>query len=300
MSGQHPELAVAACRSAELDRVSAMLAGSGGPSLAIQEAAVPRLLALLLAGDGRSSLLSEAAQAALLEHLVQVLQTAQAELEQAGGEAADVAAAAAAAAVLQALQAALLSPALDARCSSQVLGLRLQLLATAFRLLLHDAATEAEAAAAEGGSQYGAASFVDESDAESVELPQQPGAAAVAAQQLWQQPEAIAGVLGSAAAEQRGAFVTSVQHAVESVLLWHGSPAAALAAAEAAGPLLAVLGSSSELQQQLLQALVGQPQQQEDAASSSSSSKAHAYSEAEALFLAAVGAAAGFDSLLRA
>ncbi|PRW55988.1 E3 ubiquitin- ligase listerin [Chlorella sorokiniana] len=75
VSGQHAELATAACRSAELDRAAAALSSSGS-WLGGSDELTPQVLSLLLVGDGSTSLLSEAAQAALLGQLLQQLQAA--------------------------------------------------------------------------------------------------------------------------------------------------------------------------------------------------------------------------------
>jgi hypothetical protein len=301
VSGQHPELAAAACRSAELDRAAAGLASTSISSwLLSADPLAPRLLVLLLAGDGNASLLSQAAQAAMLGQLLEQLHIAAAAIG--GHDIGEPAAAAAAPAVLQVLQGALLSPALDAS-SGEVQSLRLQLLAAALNLLLRDAAAEAaaEGAAEESGSEHGASSFVDDSEAESVEIQQQPGAAAVAARLLWQQQQqgAITALVERVPAEQQAAFVGSIQHAVSEVLDQHATPGAAEAAAEVAGLALSVLGPSRQ-QQLLLQGLLQQRQaaREGEAGSSSAAGSSSRYSTAQAVFLAADGAATGYDALL--
>ena len=302
VSGQHPELAAAACRSAELDRAAAGLASTSISSwLLSADPLAPRLLVLLLAGDGNASLLSQAAQAAMLGQLLEQLHIAAAAIG--GHDIGKPAAAAAAPAVLQVLQGALLSPALDAS-SGEVQSLRLQLLAAALNLLLRDAAAEAaaEGAAEESGSEHGASSFADESEAESVEIQQQPGAAAVGARLLWQQQQqgGITALVERVPAEQQAAFVGSIQHAVSEVLDQHATPGAAEAAAEVAGLALSVLGPSRQ-QQLLLQGLLQQrqaAQEGEAGSSSAAGSSSSRYSTAQAVFLAAVGAATGYDALL--
>lgn len=289
-SGDHPELAAAAGRSAELDASVAALAGSGG-WLAGADVVAQQALALLLVGNGSASLLSEAAQVALLGHLLQLLLAA---AQQASGGPDE--AAPAAAPVLGLLQSTLLSPALDASASAEVQSLRLQLLASALALLLHDVAADAEAATADpdSGSDRDPSTFQDESEEESVEVQEQLGLAAAAARQLWQQHAAIAGLVSRATAQQQAAFVGSLQEAIEGTLEQHATPeAAAAAAAEAGQLLLPALGGGSTLQQ-LLRALL-QPQAETAASTSSTSSR---YGPALALFLAATGAVAGFAALL--
>jgi hypothetical protein len=303
VSGQHSELAAAACRSAELDRAAAGLASTSSSSwLLSADPLGPRLLVLLLAGNGSASLLSQASQAAMLGQLLEQLHIAAAAVG--GHDIGELAAVAAAPAVLQVLQGALLSPALDAS-SGEVQSLRLQLLAAALNLLLCDAAAEAapEGAAEESDSEHGASSFADESEAESLEVQQQPGAAAVAARQLWQQQQGgIATLVERAPAEQQAAFVGSIQNSISEVLGQQATPGAAEAAAEVAGLALAVLGPSRQ-QKPLLHGLLQQRQaaQEGEAGSSSaagSSSSSGRYSTAHAVFLAAVGAAAGYGTLL--
>ncbi|KAL4857852.1 3-hydroxyisobutyryl-CoA hydrolase [Chlorella vulgaris] len=310
VSGSHSSLYAAACQTTELDRVAALVAGSasdGGLALA-SETSAPELLALLLTGDGTSSLLSAAAQQAVLSQLLHRLQAAAAQLQEAGGEAAAPAATFVAAAVLLVLERSLVlpPPALETSSSSSsrggsaVRGLQLELLASSLRLLLQCVASDAEAAAVASASEDGASSFEDESGEESVELPvaAQPGAAAAAAAQVWQQREAVSGLLTAATAQQQAAFVGAVNEAVGSVLMWHPSSIAALAAADAAAPLLAALGIASGLQQRLLQALAGIADDDTPSSSSSSSSSSSIHTASMAVFTSALGMAAGFDCLL--
>lgn len=299
VSGQHPELAAAACRSAELDAAATELA-SGSGWLDGREAVAPRLLTLLLAGDGCASLLSEAAQAALLGQLLRHLQAAAVAAHASGANTEEAAPAAAPA--MQVLEGVLLSLALGASGpGGEVQALRLALLAASLGLLLHDAAADAEAAAeaaAYGGREP--SMFLDESDAESEEPPQQLGVAAAAARHLWQQRDAIAALLRSAPPEQQAALVESLLLAVTGVLPPHASLAAAAAAAEVAVQLMLPALGSGAVQQQLFQALVQRRLAPEDAlaASGSSSGACGMYSTPFAAFLAAVGAAAGFEALL--
>jgi hypothetical protein len=326
VSGQHSALAAAAAQSGELDRVAAALAGGGGgggggssgqPGL-LGEPSTPRLLALLLSGGGGGgSLLSEPARRGVLSQLVARLQASMAALEAAGQEGAEAepgAAAAVAAAALLVLRHCLTAPALQGsgqgsdggeggsssggggEGGGELAGLLLQLLAASLRLLLSNAAAEADVAAADSGSDAEASSFADESEAESVEPHAQPGAAAAAALGAWQAPDAVAGLLAAAAPQQRAAFVAAAAQAVTGALAAHPSPEAALAAAEAAQPLWPALGA--QLRQQLLQRLAGL-QPAEDAGGGSSSSGASPTAP-EAVFLAAAGAASGFDALLPA
>ncbi|KAL4457478.1 hypothetical protein ABPG75_012343 [Micractinium tetrahymenae] len=310
-SGQHPDLAAAAAASGELDKAAAMALGPPGAWLQAGDAHLARLLALLLAGGGSgASLVSPAAQAAVLGRLLEQLHEAAALAAEAGGSGA-AEAAAPAVPVLHVLQGVLLSPALDASPSSEVQGLRLQLAAAAFGLLLQEAAAEAEeaeAAAAGGDSsdEHAASTFLDQSDAESVEVELQPGAVCTAARQLWQRTAAMGTLIAHAPADQQAGFLSAAQEAVEGTLAAHPSPAAAAAAADVTALLLAALCRGSELEQQLLHGLLLHQQQAagggEAAAGSSSSASGSSgrYSAAQAIFLAAVGAAAGFNALLPA
>lgn len=296
VSGQHAALAAAAAASGELDKAAAASFGSNGGWLQLGDVHMPALLALLLAGSGSISLLSPAGQAAVLAQLLEQLQAAVAAER---GTAHD---APAAAPVLHVLQRALLSPALDASSILEVQALRVHLLAAALALLLHQTAAEAaeaEAALAAGSdSDHEASAFVDDSDAESEEVPRQLGADLAAARQLWQKQAAIGALLSAAPAEQQAAFLEAAQQAAEAALQAQPSPSAALAAADAMDLLLAAVGSGSLHQQLLQRLLLAHQQADEAAAAGSSSSSGSGSSGAWALFLASLGAAAGFDALL--
>lgn len=306
VSGEHPDLASAAAASGELDAAAA--AALGPPVTRLQAADSDRalLLALLLTGgDGGASLLSSGSQAAVLGGLLEQLHAAAAPTGAGGSGAAE--ADVTVVPVLSVLQSALLSPALDASPSGEVQALRLQLATSAFGLLLSEAAAEAEeaeAAAAGGDSsdEHAPSAFLDDSDAESAEVHLQPGAACTAARQLWQQSSPMRSLIAHAPVSQQSAFLLAAQGLVESALAAHPSSAAAAAAADATVLLLDALGRDSELARQLLRGfLLGQQGAGDEAAAGTSSLAARRrYSAVQARLLLALGAAAGFESLLPA
>lgn len=305
VSGQHADLAAVAAASGELDKAAGAALGTPGTRLPAADGSLAQLLVLLLGGgSSETSLLSAAAQAAALGRLLEQLNEALA--VQAGSK---IGTAELAELPLEVLQRVLLSPGLHASPSSDIQALRLQLAAVAFGLLVSESAAEAveaEAAAAGGDSsdEHAASTFLDESDAESVEVVLQPGAVCAAARQLWRQSAAMGSLIARAPADQQAALLQAAQVAVGSTLAAHPLPAAAAAAADATALLLAALGHDSDLGQQLLQALLlgqqGAAMSDEAAAGSSRAAAptTSLYSAAQAGFLTAVGAAAGFEVLL--